>query len=103
LAELLDDDLVDADAAMDLGALGPAAREAVPALIQAVQEQRPFAATALGEIGRAARAAQPALQVAASSGPGWQRREALLALKRIRQDLDAPTPARLSSKKSSRA
>jgi hypothetical protein len=103
LADLLDDDVVDADAALDLGALGPAAREAVPALIQAVQEQRPFAATALGEIGSAARAAEPALEIAANSGPNWQRREALLALHRIRQDLATPATTRISAKKRSRA
>ena len=89
LERLLKDDLADSNAALSLGLIGPDAKEAIPALITAVNEHRPFAATALGKMGRAAVAARPALEAVSENGPEWQRRESRMALKRIGEHLTA--------------
>ncbi len=89
LARLLQDDFADSNAALSLGQIGPDAEEAVPALILAVEQQRPMAATALGMLGRAATSARPVLQAAVDDGPEWQRAEAHLALHRIGANLSA--------------
>jgi hypothetical protein len=47
LINLLKDEAADVNAAHSLGLIGPDAQAAVPALILAVEEHRPFAATAL--------------------------------------------------------
>jgi HEAT repeat protein len=56
---------VRSDAAMALGGIGPAAKAAVPALIEALNDKgfnvRYWAATSLGQIGPAAKDAVPAL------------------------------------------
>ncbi|MGO8678657.1 MAG: hypothetical protein ACLQVX_22665 [Limisphaerales bacterium] len=83
LARLLTDDLADSNAALSLGLIGPDAKEAIPALISAVEERRPQAALALGKLGWAAGAARPALEAACENGPEWQRRESRRALKLI--------------------
>ncbi|HWI56691.1 MAG TPA: HEAT repeat domain-containing protein [Bacillota bacterium] len=89
LVQLLKDDVADSNAALSLGLIGSDAKEAIPALIIAVQEQRPWAATALGKMGPAARTALPTLQAACETGPEWLRRESLLALHRIGENLSA--------------
>jgi hypothetical protein len=86
---LLKDDLADSNAALSLALIGPDARSAIPALITAVREQRPFAATALGKMGRAAITARPALEAASEKGPEWLRRESRMALKLIDEQLTA--------------
>ncbi len=59
-------------AALALGLIGPAAKEAVPALIATLRDEdglvRGYAAYALGEIGPAANEAVPALEAAARDG-----------------------------------
>jgi hypothetical protein len=79
------------DAAHALASIGPDAQEAVPALIEALDDQVPYAATALGNIGAGAAAAIPALNQAQSNavfeGPGWFRREVEKALGRIHSSL----------------
>jgi HEAT repeat protein len=71
-------------AARALGEVGPAAKEAVPALIAALKGMddgvRESAASALGRIGPAAREAIPALEAAARDGV-WGAES---ALKKIR-------------------
>ncbi len=73
-------------AAFALGKIGPAAKEAVPALIAALKDEdkdvRVYAASALGHIGPAAKEAVPALEAAARDGV----RGAESALKKIRDD-----------------
>lgn len=87
LTRLLTDPYADSNAALSPGLIGRDARAAIPALTIALKERRPFAATALGKIGAAAAGARPALQAASQNGPDWLRRESLLALRRINEDL----------------
>lgn len=83
LVRLLKDDDADANAAISLGTMGAEAKEAVPALITAVKEQRPFAATALAKIGIAAGITRPVLQEASRNGPVWLRHESAFALVKL--------------------
>jgi HEAT repeat protein len=82
LITLLKDDIADANAANSLAIMGPRAQQAVPALLIALQEHRPFAATALGSIGNQENA-EPAMEAAFHEDPGWFQNEARLALKRL--------------------
>jgi len=79
---------VRADASDALGKMGPAAKDAVPALIVALKDNdscsvRKNASDALGEIGPAAIDAVPALQNALSDSDESVRVEAKFALKKI--------------------
>jgi len=73
------DPTAQAQGALGLGKLGPAAAPAVPALIDALRSPdqlvKQNAALALGDVGPAARAAVPAL-TAALADPAWQIRRA---------------------------
>ncbi len=89
LIKLLRDDAADANAAYSLALIGPTASESIQALAVAVKEQRLGAATALGRMGPAAKEARPALQEACSAGPEWLRHESALALRKIGEDLSA--------------
>ena len=75
-------------AASTLGRIGPAAKIAVPVLIEALKDKRAGvrsrAATALGQIGPAANAAVPALRSLSESDPEASvRSSANWALKKI--------------------
>jgi HEAT repeat protein len=83
LIKLLKDDVADANAAHSLGMLRPEARDAVPALLFALGEHRPFAATALASIGTPEMVG-PALEAASQNGPAWQQEEAKSALRKLR-------------------
>ena len=85
LIRLLKDETADGNAALSLGMIGPDPKEAIPALIEAVEEQRPFAATALAKLGVSARVAGPTLQTVSKTGSECVRREALLALHQLGQ------------------
>jgi HEAT repeat protein len=77
---------VQAQGAFGLSRLGPAARSAVPSLIEALSKDRPVrqnAALALGQIGPDAREAVPALGEALSDSEWAVRRQAALALGQI--------------------
>ncbi|HLJ94744.1 MAG TPA: HEAT repeat domain-containing protein [Gemmataceae bacterium] len=82
--------------AFGLGRLGPEARSAVPALMEALKRDRlvrQHAALALGQIGPAASDAVPAL-CAALSDPEWAvRRQAALALGQIGPQARPAIPA----------
>jgi HEAT repeat protein len=71
-----------------LGQIGPAAKEAVPALIAVLKDEdselRASAATALGGIGPAAKEAVPALSVALKDKDKRVREIAASALRKIR-------------------
>ncbi len=89
LAELLQDEAACANAAVSLGAIGPEAVDAMPALIRAVDHGVPFAAIALGKIGNPARTV---LQRTSREGPTWQRTECEWALKQSNaQDQESET------------
>jgi hypothetical protein len=82
LIKLLKDDILDVNAAKSLAMIGPAAQEAIPALTVALQERRPFAATALGSIGTP-KTVGPILEAVCQHGPAGQREEARLALTKL--------------------
>ena len=70
-----------------LGAMGPAAKAAVPALTVALTDPDTFlrreAAAALANIGPAAKAASPALMTALQDGDAVVRQLAAAALKKV--------------------
>jgi hypothetical protein len=74
---------------LSLGQIGAGANDAIPALMRAIQEQRPQAATALVNMGLAAKVARPVLMTATANGPAWLRRESALALVKIGDGLSA--------------
>jgi HEAT repeat protein len=80
-------------AARALAAMGPKAKEAVPALVQALSDPEPLvrdaAAAALGSIGAAATEAVPALIEALEDWNGFVRQAAAKALKMIDPDAAA--------------
>jgi hypothetical protein len=90
------DQAVQVQGAFGLSRLGPEARDAVPALGEAVRNGEPLvrqnAALALGAIGPDARDAVPAL-TAALHDPEWAvRRQAALSLGKIGPDARAAVP-----------
>ncbi len=75
-------------AILALKELGPAAKDAVPTLLEILRKDadvsmRAQAALVLGEIGDDARGALPALRDAVKDESGWVREEAVLALENI--------------------
>jgi HEAT repeat protein len=86
---------VQAQGAYGLSLLGPEARDAVPALIEALTKEtivRQNAALALGHIGPDAKAAVPALIGALSDSEWTVRRQAALALGEIGAEAGAAIP-----------
>jgi HEAT repeat protein len=93
------DSVVDSEAARALGLIGPEAEAAVPALIEALKDEREWglvpcaAAVALGDIGPAARPAVSALkEMAENNKDASLRRVAARAMKRIRRDATDSEP-----------
>lgn len=80
-----DDPYIRRQAAVDLGRMGPKAKSAVPALIEAFEKEETrsvhvFIIRAFGQIGPDAKEAIPVLKNFIDNEPGWTRFEALSAL-----------------------
>ena len=86
-----------------LGEIGPAAKDAAPALAEALKDAdrdvRQNAAQALGYIGPGAKAAAPALIFALKDNDAQVRRSAAFALGKV-GSLDAETPLKTARKDS---
>ena len=90
------DPAVQTQGAFGLGRLGPQARSAVPALIEALKKDanvRQNAARALGQIGPEAKEAVPALIDALGDSEWSVRRQAALALGQVGPDARPAVPA----------
>jgi len=88
IACLQSETIVRQNAALALGAIGPDAKEAVPALTKLLQDPewtvRRHAALALGEIGPAAQESMPALSKLKQDHQSLVRKAAEEAIRRIR-------------------